>query len=97
MDTIQTLVHKPALLAVMDVPSAQEEAILNVPPAPLATTCNPLQVTVRILVQMDTIQTLLRISALLVALDVQSVQEVAILNVPAALLVTISNPLQLLV
>ncbi len=46
---------------------------------------------------MNTMQTLLRTSALLVVLDVPSAEEVAILNVPAALLVTISNPLQLLV
>ncbi len=81
----------------LDVPSVQEAAILNVPAAPLATISNPLQLPAPILVRMDTIQTLLRIPALLVVLDVPSAQEVAILNVPAALLVTISNPLQLLV
>ncbi len=40
MDTIQTLVRKPALLVLVDVTLAQEVAILNVPAAPLATTSN---------------------------------------------------------
>jgi hypothetical protein len=89
MDTIQTLVRKPVLLAAVDVRSAQEEAILNVPAAPLATIFNPLQLPVRILVQTDTIQTILRIPALLVLLDVTSVQEEAPHNAQIVPTVTI--------
>jgi hypothetical protein len=44
---------------------------------------------------MDTIQTLLRIVVLLVAVNAQLAREEAILNVRAAPLATTSNPLQL--
>ncbi len=56
----------------LDVPSVQEGVTLNVPIAPLVTISNPppLQIIVRILVQMDTIQTLQRIVAFLVLLNV---------------------------
>ncbi len=59
MDTIQTLLRIPALLVLLDVQSAQEEAILNVPAAPLAIISNPLllQPLVWVLVQVDTTQT----------------------------------------
>ncbi len=90
--TIKVVVLLLVLLVLLDVPSAQEEAILNVPAAPLATISNPLQLPVQILVQvMDTIQTPRRIAVLLVLLDVPSVQEAAIPNVPAAPLTTTSN------
>jgi hypothetical protein len=96
---MQTPRRVAVLLVLLDVPSVQEGAILNVPTAPLVTISNPppLQVTVRILVQMDTIQTPQIIVALLVLLDVSYVLETATLNVPAAFLITISNPLQQLV
>ncbi len=44
MDTIQTLVRKPALLVLLGVTLAQEVAILNVPAAPLATISNLLPI-----------------------------------------------------
>ncbi len=46
MDTIQTPRRIAVLLVLLDVPSVQEEAILNVRAAPLATTSNPLQLFV---------------------------------------------------
>ncbi len=76
----------------LDVTSAQEVAILNVPVAPQATTSNLLQLPVQVLVQvMDTIPTLRQIAVLLVLLDVTPAQEVAILNVRAAPQATTSN------
>jgi hypothetical protein len=85
------------LLVLLDVQFVREVAALNVQAAPQGTISNPLpiQLAAQILVQMDTIQTPQRLPALLVLLDVQSAQEAAILNAPAAPQGTISNPLPL--
>ncbi len=95
MATIEIPLQITVLLVQLDVPSAQEEAILSAQAAPLAITCNPLRLPVQILAQTATIKIPLQITVLLVLLDVLSAQEEAILSAQAAPPDITCNPLRL--